>query len=158
MGQTLETLQNSMNGMSEDVSATLAAVTNTINGLRDDASGTMINVANECLESLRILTQETERTTFLLTNGLLALMTAIALSIFLYLTQFSPFLRAIVWTMYASLCLHMLMTYIRHSRSREQRPISRKQQKLGKKLPRYNQNFLLNEKFPNINQHFFLTL
>ncbi len=134
MWESVSRLQNTFDGVAQDINDTMATLKNTISNLQRDTSGTVANVGKECVESLRIITQQTERTSCLLTNGLLAMMTAMALSIFLYLTNFSPLLRAIVWTMYASLCLHMLMTYVRHSRSRTL-PIPHHGQ--GKKLSQF---------------------
>ena len=115
MGGTASRLQNCIDGMAQDIGATLVTVTNMIGELRYDVSGTMINIANQCLASLRMITHRANQTSFLLTNAVLALSAAIALGILLYLTYFSPFLRAIVWIMYACLCLHMVLTYVRHS-------------------------------------------
>jgi hypothetical protein len=126
MGQTVGKIQNTVDGVVHDIGATLATVTNTINDLRHDASGTMINVTNECLESLRIITRRVDHTNFLLTNAALAIAAAIALGILLHLTHFSVVLRTIVWFMYASLCLHMMLTYVRHSDSRP--PLTSQQQ------------------------------
>jgi hypothetical protein len=142
-------LQNTIDRVAQDIGATMTTLANTATNLQYDVSGTVVNVAQECVESLRIITQQTERTTYLLTNGLLAMMTAFVLSIFLYLTHFSPFLRAIIWTMYASLCLHMLMTYIRHSRFRTL-PISQHGQ--GKKLFQFSLSSLLSSTSTSISK------
>jgi hypothetical protein len=133
MGGTVNRIQNSVDGVAKDIGATMATITNIISDLRHDASGTIINVANECIESLRIITQRADHTSFLLTNAALAIAATIPLSILLYLSHFSAFFRAVVWTMYASLCLHMIMTYIRHSRSRLSLTYQQQQQQ-GKRI------------------------
>ncbi|UJR08058.1 hypothetical protein I4U23_012335 [Adineta vaga] len=116
MGGTVTTIQERVDGVAENISSTLVTVTNTINNLRDDASGTLTNIGNQCVDSLRIITHQVNHTSSMLTNAVLGLAAAIALGILLYLTNFSAILRAVVWTMFASLCLHMLLAYIRHSR------------------------------------------
>ena len=118
MGQTLDSIQNAINGLSQDINATLTALTNTIHGLQGNASGTINRLTTELTETLRTVTAEAQQTTLLFRNAFLAIMTAMALSVLLYLTNFSPFLRFMVWAMYACLCLHMFMTYMQHSSRR----------------------------------------
>lgn len=77
--------------------------------------GATNNISSEFLESLRVITHRPDQTTFLLTNAVFAMITAIILSIRLYLTHFSVFLRGVVWIIYAGLCSHMVMTYVRYS-------------------------------------------
>jgi Ran GTPase-activating protein (RanGAP) involved in mRNA processing and transport len=98
--------------------ATMTTLYNTISNLQRDTSGTIANVANECMECFRIIVQESEHTTYFVTNGFYAMITAIVLSIFLSLAQTPPLIRAVIWMMYTSLCLHMLMNYFRQCRSR----------------------------------------
>ena len=117
MGGMLATVQNTADGMRENVATTLTTVTNMIGDFRRDTSGTMVNVTNESLESLRRITHRADQTAFLLTNAILAITAAIALSLLLFLTNFSPFLRNVVWIMFAILCAYMILTYIGHSQS-----------------------------------------
>lgn len=128
MGGTVNRIHNTVDGVAQDLGATITTIANTVDGLRHDTSETINNVASECVESLHIITQRADQTTFLLTNSVLALAAAIALGILLHLTHFSPFLRAIIWTMYAGLCLHMVLTYFRYSRS--QMPLFLQEQSL----------------------------
>jgi hypothetical protein len=115
MGGTVSKIQNTVGGVREDIAVSLATITNTVNDFRHDASSTIANVANECFECLHIVTRRVDRTASLLTNAVLAIAAAIALSLLLGLTHFSPFLRGVVWIMFISLCLHMVLTYVRHS-------------------------------------------
>jgi hypothetical protein len=116
MGKTLSKIQSSVDEVAHDIGATLTTVANTIIDLRHDASGTMTYVVNECVESLHVIVHRANQTSFLLTNAVLGLSAAIALGILLYLTHFSLFLGAVVWIIYFGLCLHMVLTYVRHSR------------------------------------------
>ena len=118
MGQILNSVPNAVNTFSTDIHHTTAELIDTIHALRGDASGTIHRVTHQLIETLRVITGETQQTTALLRNGFLALMAIVGLSLLLFLTNFSPFLRFLVWLMYATLCLHMLMTYIRHSHRR----------------------------------------
>jgi hypothetical protein len=52
---------------------------------------------------------------FVLTNVILGILTSCPLGLLLYLTDFSPVLRTIVWFIFISLCFHMVRNYIRHS-------------------------------------------
>ncbi len=142
MGGRVDRMQNTVDGVAQDIGATMVAVTNTISDFRRDASGTMVNVANECVESLRIISQRADHTSFLLTNAVLGIAAAIAVSILLYLSHFSTLLRAVVWAMYASLCVHMILTYIRHSHSRSSL-ISQQQQQGKRTCFSYLTNFQL---------------
>lgn len=118
MGQLFSSIPNTINGMSQDIHETLNELTSTIHALQIDASGTINQLSEQITESIQIITREAEQTTVLLRNGFFAMMTAMSLSVLLYLSDFSPFLRAIIWTLYAALCFHMIMTYLRHSRRR----------------------------------------
>ena len=115
MGGVRSTLLSSVNNVQGNVVDTLTAVRNTIADLRQDASVNMNNVVNESLVSIRTITHRADLTVFLLTNTLLALAAMLALSLLLYLTNFSPFLRSIVWTLFVLLCWLMIKNYIRHS-------------------------------------------
>ena len=76
----------------------------TINGIRTDVAVTLVTV-----------THLTDRTSFLLSNAVLGLTTALALCLLFHLTQFSLFLRAVIWIILASVCVNMVLTYVRHS-------------------------------------------
>jgi hypothetical protein len=52
---------------------------------------------------------------FLLTNAVLGLTAVSALGILYHLTDFSSFLRAVIWAILVSLCLHMVFTYVRNA-------------------------------------------
>jgi hypothetical protein len=116
MGGTVSKIQNRVDGVVHDIGATLATVTNTIINLRQDASGTMAYIVRECVESLHVIVHRANQTSFLLTNAVLGLAAAIALGILLHLTNSSSFLGVVVWIIYFGLCLHMVLTYVRHSR------------------------------------------
>ncbi|CAF0862927.1 unnamed protein product [Adineta steineri] len=117
MGGTVTKVRTSVVQVQENMGTTLTTATNMINRLQRDASNIMANLAHESLESLRGLTTRMDRSVFLLTNTVMAIATAIALSFLLLLTSFSPFLRNIVWLMFATLCIYMILTYIQHSQS-----------------------------------------
>lgn len=118
MGQILNCVPNAVNTFSTDAHHTVTELINTIHALRGDASGTIHRVTHQLIETLRIITGETQQTTALLRHGFLAMMAIVGLSLLLFLTNFSPFLRFLVWLMFATLCLHMLMTYARYSHRR----------------------------------------
>ena len=132
MFQIFDTVNNTIDRVSQDIRANLTSVTNTIIGLQQDTSGTINNVANECIENLHVIREQVERSGFLLTNAVLAMLTAITLGLLLHLTHFSGFLRFIVWTMYVILCLHMILTYFRHSHSRPSLTSSEQEQEKSK--------------------------
>jgi hypothetical protein len=68
-----------------------------------------------CLDSITILSRRIDVSVHLLTNVVLGFFTACSLSLLLYLTDFSPFLRTIVWFLFISLCFHMVRNYVIHS-------------------------------------------
>jgi hypothetical protein len=116
MGGVRSTLLSSVNAVQENINDTLAVTRHIISDLRQDASSNMTNVVNEGLSSIRTITQRADRTVFSLTSTSLALAAALALSLLLYLTNFSPFLRGIVWVMFVLLCYRMIQDYVQHSR------------------------------------------
>ncbi|CAF1437321.1 unnamed protein product [Adineta ricciae] len=130
MGGAIRPIKNTI-GIPERVSTMLTTVDQTVISLRHDASAVMMNVSNESVESLRRVTHQIEHSTFLLTNGLYAVLAAIAFSLLL-LTNSSSLLRYIVGIMFVILCAYMLLTYIEHSPSGSQL-FSEQQQQEGKK-------------------------
>ena len=112
MGQILGNFQNEI---SNDMNATWTELSTLMQGLQTDPFGTIQRLSNQLTKTIRLITTEAEQTTLSIRYGFVAMMGAILLSLVLYLTNFSPLLRVIVWTIYAGLCLHMLMTYLRHS-------------------------------------------
>ena len=116
MGGSMNRLHNTVDGVTQDIGATRTAFSNTIGSLQRDTSGTIANMASECIESLRVIVQQIDRTTSLITNGFYAMMAAIALSFYFYLVPTPPVVRAVVWMTYSSACLHMLLTHVRNSR------------------------------------------
>jgi Ni,Fe-hydrogenase III large subunit len=63
MGPTVRRLQNTVDEIAQDIGAATATRTNTIGFLRCDRSSTISNRAKECIESLRMISQQTKRTT-----------------------------------------------------------------------------------------------
>lgn len=115
MGQIINCVPNAVNRLSIDAHRTVTELNDTIYALRGDASGSIHRVSHQFINTLRIITGETQQTTALLRTQFVAVMTIIALSLLLLLTNFSPFLRFLVWLMYATLCLHLLLTHVRYS-------------------------------------------
>ncbi|CAF1024628.1 unnamed protein product [Adineta steineri] len=117
MGGFIAKFETTAIEVQENLATTITTAIDMISHLHHDASDIMTNLAHESLESLRGLTARVDRSVFLLTNTVMAIATAIALSFLLILTNFSPFLRNIVWLMFAILCIYMILTYIQHSQS-----------------------------------------
>ena len=90
----------------------LNKLTNGCHLVLESIADSLNKLTNGCLLSLAILTRRLDLSMFLLTNAVLGLTAGITLTPLLYLSQFSPVLRFIVWTMYASLCFSMVVTYI----------------------------------------------
>lgn len=97
----------------------LQSTVNTVDRLGDGCHLFLESVAdstnklcNGLLSSLATLTRTLNISLILLTNAVLGLAAMVALAPLLYLSEFSSILRFIVWMMYASLCLSMVVTYI----------------------------------------------
>lgn len=115
MGQTFGNLQNKI---SDDINATLTELGILMHGLQIDPIGSIQRLSNQLTETIRSITTEAEQTNRLMRYGFVAMTSTILLSLLLYLTNSSPLFRIIIWTIYAGLCLHILMTYLRHSHRR----------------------------------------
>ena len=119
--------------VTSDVEETLQFLRNLVLNLHDDDTlGTIERLSQEITETLQINRQQGERTTTLLTNTDLALTAVFALALLLYLTNFSGILRFFIWSLYALLCFHMLITYFRHSRSETKLTIEKEHSELEK--------------------------
>ena len=105
-----------MSGIASKVTSDVGETLQFLRNLHDDTLGAIERLSQEITETLQIIRQQGERTTTLLTNTDLALTAVFALALLLYLTNFSGILRFFIWSLYALLCFHMLITYFRHSR------------------------------------------
>ena len=113
MDQLFDSIPKTINDITQDSHATLNELTSTIHALQIHVSGTINQLSEPITESIQIITRAAEQTMVLLRNGFLAMMTAVSLNVLLYLSNFSCFLRAIVWILNVNLCFHIIMTYLR---------------------------------------------
>ena len=118
MGQSLGNVQNAITEIPRDIHVTLNELTSTIHAVQADPSVAINQLSEQITESIEIITRDAQQSTTLLRNGFLVMSISMALSVLLYQLNISPLIRAIVWTVYASLCLHMIMTYLRYARKR----------------------------------------
>ena len=65
-----------------------------------------------CLASIGMLSRRIDVSVRLLTNAIVAFLTTCSLSLLLYLTEYSPFLRTVVWFLFVSLCFQMVCNYV----------------------------------------------
>jgi hypothetical protein len=118
-----------------DVKDVVRTATDTITGIRHDAFGIITRLAvtidhvaynltnnvnaitHGCLNSIEMVSHRIDISVRLLTNTIMAFVTTCSLSLLLYLTDFSPFLRTIVWFLFSSLCFYMVRNYVLHSNS-----------------------------------------
>ena len=94
----------------------LATITRSLDTSLTSVTNNVDKLTNGMLGSLAVGIQRLNVSVALITDAVLGLAAAIALSLLLYLTQFSPLLRATVWMMFGSLCFSMVLTYLRQSR------------------------------------------
>lgn len=104
--------------ISTDINATLTELGTMMHGFQTDPFGSIHRLSNQLTNTLRSILTDVEQTNRLMKYGFVAMTSAILLSLFLYYMNSSPLIRVIIWTIYAGLCLHILMTFLRYAHRR----------------------------------------
>jgi uncharacterized membrane protein YgaE (UPF0421/DUF939 family) len=87
----------------------------TMDHIACDLTNNVNAITNGCLKCMEMISHRIDVSVHVLTNTIMAFFTACSLSLLLYLTDFSPFLRTIVWFLFISLCFYMVRNYVIHS-------------------------------------------
>lgn len=89
----------------------------TVNRLVPNLTNNVNTITDGCLKSVEMVSHRLDISLHLLTNTMMGFLTTCSLSFLLYLTDFSPFLRIMVWFLVVSVCFRMICNYIMHSNS-----------------------------------------
>ena len=89
----------------------------TVNRLVPNLTDNVNTITDGCLKSIEMVSHRLDISLHLLTNTMMGFLTTCSLSFLLYLTDFSPFLRMMVWFLVVSVCFRMICNYIMHSNS-----------------------------------------
>ena len=98
-----------------DVFGIVTQLVVTIDRLAGNLTGNLNAITHSCLNSIEMISRRIDISFQLLTNTIMAFATTCSLGLLLYLTDFSPFLRTIVWFLFASVCFYMIRNYVAHS-------------------------------------------
>ena len=89
-----------------------------LNHLVSNVTDNVNTITDGCLKSIGMISHRLETKLDLLINTIIGFVITCSLSLLLYLTDFSPILRTIVWFLFISVCFYMIRNYITHSNSK----------------------------------------
>jgi hypothetical protein len=115
LNKLTDSTTNNLDKLTDGGLNSLAMLTHRLDMSLKCVTNNLDQLTNGGLMSLAMLTHRLDISLALMTNAIVGLAAATALAPLLYLTQFSPLLRSIVWMMYGSLGFSMVLTYLQQS-------------------------------------------